>query len=121
MLKLATVILSVLVSVGLAAMLPAQPPPPDGPPFAKAKGKKGDEKAKKKGEREPGGDLRKAYNLLRRLRADEGAAGRPEERLREWTDRAASLYREGLKAQIRRRPVPRPRVRSGRPRPGTGR
>ena len=97
--KLATVISSVLVGLGLASMLPAQPPPPpDGPPFAKIKGK-GAEKAKKKGERGPGGDLRKAYDLLRRLRADEGKAGRPEERLREWTDRAASLYREGLKAQ----------------------
>ncbi len=77
-------------------MLPAQPPPRDGLPIPKAKGKG---TAKKKGEREPGGDLRKAYDLLRRLRADDGAAGRPEQRLREWTDRAASLYREGLKAQ----------------------
>jgi hypothetical protein len=79
-------------------MLPAQPPPPDGPPFLKVKGK-GGEKGKKKAEREPGGNLRKAYDLLRRLRADDGNAGRPEERLRDWTDRAASLYRQGLKAQ----------------------
>ncbi len=48
MIKLATVILSVLVSLGLAAMLPAQPPPPDGPPFAKAKGKKGTRRRRRK-------------------------------------------------------------------------
>jgi hypothetical protein len=93
MVKLVATVSSVLVSLGLASLLPAQPP--DRRPIPKAKAK---EKAKK-GDREPGGDLRKAYDLLRRLRADEGAAGRPEERLREWTDRAASLYREGLKAQ----------------------
>ena len=93
--KLAVMVSSILVSLGLASLLPAQPPRDRGP-IPKAKGK---EKAKKKGEREPGGDLRKAYDLLRRLRADEGAAGRPEERLRDWTDRAASLYRDGLKAQ----------------------
>src|SRR5262249_31753342 len=52
-----------------------------------------------KGESEPGGALRKAYDLLRRLRTDEGTAGRPEERLRNWTDRAAELYRQGLRAQ----------------------
>ena len=46
----------------------------------------------------PAGDLRKAYDLLRRLRADDRPAGRPEERLRDWTDRAAKLYRDGLKA-----------------------
>ena len=46
--------------------------------------------------------MRKAYDLLRRLRADDGAAGRPEERLREWTNQAAKLYREGLKAQSAR-------------------
>ncbi len=95
MMKLAATVSTVLVSLGLASFLPAQPPP-DGRPIPKVKGK---EKAKKKGDREPGGDLRKAYDLLRRLRADEGAAGRPEERLRDWTDRAATLYREALKAQ----------------------
>ena len=35
---------------------------------------------------------------LRRLRADDSSGGRPEERLRDWTDRAAGLYRAGLKA-----------------------
>ncbi len=82
---------TILVSLGLAAFFP--PSPASGQPLPKAKGK-GD--PKKKGG--PGGELRKAYDLLRRLRADEGAAGRPEERLRDWTDRAAGLYRDGLKA-----------------------
>jgi hypothetical protein len=95
--KLAVMVSSILVSLGLASLLPAQPPG-DGGPIPKAKGKE-KAKAKKTGERAPGGDMRKAYELLRRLRADDGSAGRPEERLREWTDQAASLYREGLKAQ----------------------
>ena len=98
MLKFVAMAGSILVSVALAAVLPAQPPPPDGPPPPKAKGK-GKGAPKKKGEREPGGELRKAYDLLRRLRTDEGTAGRPEERLRNWTDRAAELYRQGLRAQ----------------------
>ncbi len=99
MIKLVAAVSSVLISLGLAAAMPAQPPPPDGgaPPKAKIKAKgKGD--PKKKGEREPGGELSKAYDLLRRLRADESSGGRPEERLREWTNRAAGLYRDGLKA-----------------------
>jgi hypothetical protein len=89
--KLVAALSTVLVSLGLAAFY--QPPPAAGQPFPKAKGK-GD--PKKKGG--PGGELRKAYDLLRRLRADDGAGGRPEERLREWTDRAAGLYRDGLRA-----------------------
>lgn len=96
MIKLVAAVSSVVLSLGLATLLPGQPPPPGGPPVPKAKGKGG---AKKKAEREPGGELRKAYDLLRRLRADEVVAGRPEERLRKWTDRAAELYREGLRAQ----------------------
>ena len=95
MFKIAAAASSVLVSLGLAAFLPGQPPPSGGPPPPKAKGKG---EAKKKGERGPGGDLRKAYDLLRRLRADDSVAGRPEERLRDWTERAAELYRDGLKA-----------------------
>jgi hypothetical protein len=95
MLKLVAAIGSVLVSLMLAALLPAQPPPPDGPPPPKVKGKGA---PKKKGEREPGGELRKAYDLLRRLRADEAAGGRSEERLRDWNDRAAGHYRDGLRA-----------------------
>src|ERR1700722_18842323 len=78
MLKIVATVSTVLVSLGLAAFVPAQPPP-DGPPFAKvkAKGKEG----KKKAGREPGGDLRKAYDLLR-----------------DWTDRATGFYRDGLRA-----------------------
>jgi hypothetical protein len=99
MFKLMAAFGSVLASVALAAMVTSQPVPSYGqpPPKAKAKGKG---EAKKKGEREPGGALRKSYDLLRRLRADEGAAARADERLRDWTDRAARLYREGLRAQI---------------------
>jgi hypothetical protein len=97
MLKLVATAASVLVSLGLAAFV--QPPPAlYGQPVPKAKAK-GKGEGKKKGEREPGGELRKAYDLLRRLRADEGVAGRPDERLRDWTGRAAALYREGLRAQ----------------------
>jgi hypothetical protein len=97
MFKLVAAATSVLVSLGLAALF--QPPPPrDGlfpPPKVKAKGKG---EGKKKGAAEPGGELRKSYDLLRRIRADNSAGGRTEERLRDWTDRATRLYREGLKA-----------------------
>jgi hypothetical protein len=97
MFKLVATASSVLVSFGLAAFV--QPPAqPYGPPVAKAKAK-GKGEGKKKAGRGPGGELRKAYDLLRRLRADEGAAGRPDERLRDWSDRAAALYRDGLRAQ----------------------
>jgi hypothetical protein len=95
MLKLASVGTSLLVSLGLAGFLAPQPRP-DGPPPPKGAREKG--APKKKAEREPGGELRKAYDLLRRLRAEDSATGRPEERLRDWTDRAAGLYRDGLKA-----------------------
>jgi hypothetical protein len=99
MIKLVATVSSVLVSLWLAAWMPAQPPPPDGPPPPKAKIKaKGKGEPKKKGEREPGGELSKAYDLLRRLRADDNSGARPEERLRDWTDRAAGFYRNGLKA-----------------------
>jgi hypothetical protein len=99
MIKFVAIVSSVLVSLGLAAWVPTQPPPPDGPPPPKAKAKaKGKGEAKKKGEREPGGELSKAYDLLRRLRADDSSPGRPEERLRDWTDRAAGFYRDGLRA-----------------------
>ena len=67
MLKLAAMVSSLLVSLGLAAILPAQPPGFDGP-ASKAK-EKGKEAAKKKAEAGPAGDLTKAYDLLRRLRA----------------------------------------------------
>ncbi len=53
---------------------------------------------RKKEGRGPGGDLRKTYDLLRRLRADGRSGGRPEERLKDWTDRAIKLYRDAVKA-----------------------
>ena len=42
------------------------------------------------------------------------AAGRPDERLRDWTDRAAALYRDGLKS-LNAGDMFRPGVWSGRP------
>ena len=91
-------VLTALMGLGLAGMLPAQPPDDDTPPKAKHKAKAKDV-AKKKGE-EPGprGDLTRAYDLLRRLRSDETSAGRPEERIRDWTERATKYYRDGLAA-----------------------
>jgi hypothetical protein len=90
MLKLLTMGASSLIGI---ALLGAQPPdderggpPPPPPP------------KKKKAADRPGEDLRKAYQLLRRLRADGRASGRPEERLKDWTERAAKLYRDGVKA-----------------------
>ena len=101
LLKLASLGTSVLLSLGLAGFLAPQPPP-DGPPPPKKAREKG--APKKKGEREPGGELKKAYDLLRRLRAEDGAAGRPEEGLRDWTDRAARLV-----SRRARRPSTTPR------------
>jgi hypothetical protein len=99
MLKIAAAVSSVLVSLGLAAFVPAQPPGPDGPPPPKAKVKaKGKGEANKKGEAGAKGDLTKAYDLLRRLRAADGPGGRPEERISDWTERAVKYYRDGLKA-----------------------
>ena len=95
MLKLVAVVSSLLVSLGLAAYFPPQPPGPDGPEPPKAKGK---EQAKKKGEPGPRGDLTKAYDLLRRLRADDSTVGRSEERIRHWTKHTTKYYRDGLKA-----------------------
>jgi hypothetical protein len=77
-----------LVALGLGALAQGPPRPPDGPPPPKAE----------KAVREAGHDLKKAYDLLSRLRADEGPAGRPGERLRDWAERAVGLYRQGLKA-----------------------
>jgi hypothetical protein len=81
----------VLVSLGLTLVL--QPPPAAGQPAPKAKGKG---EPKKKGG--PLDDLRKAYDLLTRLRAADSSAGRPEERIRDWTERATSYYRDGVKS-----------------------
>ena len=86
------IILSVtsLIGVGLAALI-QPPPPPDGPP------PHGKAEKEKKGAPGPEGDLRRAYDLLRKLRAENGA-GRSEDKLQDWTDRATGLYRKGIKA-----------------------
>jgi len=79
---------SSLVGLMLTAMIPAEPSKgPDEPP-----------KARKKEDKEPGGDMKKAYDLLRRIRSDNRNAGRPEERLKDWTERASKLYRQAVKA-----------------------
>jgi hypothetical protein len=99
MLKLAAAAASVMVSLGLAAFFEPQPPQREGPPPPKAKAKaKGKAEAKKKGEPGAKGDLRRAYDLLRRLRAADKSAGRLDERIRDWTERAVKYYRDGLKA-----------------------
>jgi hypothetical protein len=87
--KLLMLALSGLASVGLAGMLPGTAGSEYDPP----------DPQKKKGEAGPAGDLRKAYDLLRRVKAADGAGGRPEERLRDWTERAAKLYRRAVSAQ----------------------
>lgn len=94
MFKIAAIASSVLLSIGLAALAPPPQGPGEPPPKGKAKGK---EAAKKK-DHGPAGDLTKAYDLLRRLRADETSNVRPEERIRDWTERASKYYRDGLKA-----------------------
>jgi hypothetical protein len=79
---------SSLLGLALTAMIPAEPPQgPDEPP-----------KAKKKEDKGPGGEMKKAYDLLRRLRSDNRNTGRPEERLNDWTERATKLYRDALRA-----------------------
>jgi hypothetical protein len=97
MTKLLAVAASVLASLGLAGFFPPPPPEDEPPPPPKAKFKEKDV-PKWKGEPGPAGDLHRAYDLLRRLRADGSTAGRPEERLRDWTERAVKLYRDGVKA-----------------------
>ncbi len=78
---------SSLLGVALAAAMPPEPPGPPEPP-----------KAKKKDEPGPGGEMKKAYDLIRRLRTDGRNVGRPEERLKDWTERATRLYRDAVKA-----------------------
>ena len=90
--KLFSLGLTSLLGLGLAAALPPQPPAPDdGPPPPP--------NAKKKGDPGPQDGIRKAYDLLRRLRSDNQTTGRPEERLRDWTERATALYRNAVTAQ----------------------
>ncbi len=100
--KLFMLAASGLLSLGLAGLMPAPSPgaPDDPPPPHKKKGeadKKKDEPAKK-GEPGPAGDLRRAYDLLRRIKADDGPSGRSDERLRDWTERAVKFYRKAVQA-----------------------
>lgn len=94
--KLLMTTISGLLSLGLFGFVPAGPPKGQDEPPPPPK-KKGD--PSKKGEPGPAGDLRRAYDLLRRIKTDEGPAGRSDERLRDWTDRASKLYRKGVAAQ----------------------
>jgi hypothetical protein len=106
LLKVLGVGASGLLCLTLMGMMPAssqepqEPPPPKEKDLFKKKGEAGKkgEVARKKGEEGPEGDLDRAYNLLRRLRADGQVAGHPEARIREWTDRAVDYYRNGLRA-----------------------
>ncbi len=86
MFKMITLVTSTLIGLSLSAILPAQGPGGSPPPPPKKKGHGAKE------------DLRKAYDSIRRLRLDEGRGGRPEERLRDWAERAADLYRKGVRA-----------------------
>jgi hypothetical protein len=89
MLKLIGTGLTTMLGIGLAGLFQEPPPPPGGgPPPPKAKGKKG----------APGDELRKTYDLLRRVRSDAGT-GRTEERINDWIDRATSLYRRAIRTR----------------------
>jgi hypothetical protein len=93
--KLFMLAASGLLSLGLAGFMPAPSPgalddPP--PPHKKKDG------PAKKDEPGPAGDLRRAYDLLRRIKSDDGPSGRSDERLRDWTERAAKFYRKAVQA-----------------------
>ncbi len=97
--KLLSLAISSLVSLGVMGAMPGPPRHQDEPPPPKKKGEPGKKekgKEKEKGEPGPAGDLRRAYDLLRRIKADDGPAGRPEDRLRDWTERAAKMYRRAI-------------------------
>jgi len=79
---------STLLGLGLGALLQG---PPDGGPSPRPP------EAKKKGG--PERELRKTYDLLRRLRGEEGPVSRPEERLRDLTERATEFYRKAIETQ----------------------
>ncbi len=98
MIKLLAMGMSSLLGLAMASAFEPPPPPgPGDPPPPKKKHEKGAD-PKKKHDKGPEGDLRRAYDLLRRIRSDNRTVGRPEDRLREWTDRATKLYRDGLRA-----------------------
>jgi len=86
MTKLLAMGLSSLLGVGLAGLFQDPKPhrPGEGPPPP----------PKKKGA--PGDELRKAYDLLRRVRS-ESDGGQAEERIHDWTGRATDLYRRAVK------------------------
>jgi hypothetical protein len=83
--------ISGLASLGLVLTV-QEPPKGERPPEPKKK----HEPKKKKGAED---DLRRAYDLLRRLRVDD--VGRAEERLKDWIERASGLYRRGIEAHDR--------------------
>jgi hypothetical protein len=89
MMKLIAMGLTSVLGLGLTGLFQDPPPPPGaGPPPPQAKGKKG----------APGDELRKTYDLLRRVRSDAGT-GRTEDRINDWTDRATSLYRRAIRTR----------------------
>jgi hypothetical protein len=102
LLKILSLGASGLVSLAMLGAMPAAPQEPEVPPPPKKKGlpfpKKGEAAEQKEGERGPEVDLQRAYSLLRRLRADGQAAGRPDARISDWTERATKYYRDGVRA-----------------------
>ena len=74
----------------------APPPPPDGP-------RRDRPRRRRRGRAARRAELHKAYDLLRRLRSEDGHAGKPEERLRDLTERATRLYREAVRGRQGRR------------------
>ena len=86
--KLIVAGVSSLLGLSLAGFYQDPPRPKDDRPPPKAKGKKG----------APGDELRKTYELLRRVRSD-GDTGRVEERINDWTERATRLYRRALQTR----------------------
>jgi hypothetical protein len=90
LLKMLALGTSSLLGLAITAMVPAEPSPGPEEPKAKKEAKEA------KGAND---DIKKAYDLLRRLRSDNRNTGRPEERLKDWTDRATKLYRDALRAQ----------------------
>jgi hypothetical protein len=87
MIKLIAMGISSLVGIGLAGLFQPPPPPRGDEPPPKAKVKKG----------APGDELRKTYDLLRRIRAGTDAA-RTDERISDWTLRATRLYRQAIRS-----------------------
>ena len=83
-----------LVAVGLVSFWSASGWPPlpaatAGPTARAAQGARNRPRRRRRARAR--GDLTKAYDLLRRLRADDSTVGRSEERIRDWTERATSL------------------------------